>query len=122
MSDDDSDCSAVVQKDRVPRPGSTADLVVTLILLPVGFVLTAAVSMMALVAAALGAACTGSCSDSFVRTVRFVVAAAVWVPFFLSSGVAVVRLARHRRAAWVPVIGAVGVIAVTVIGLGVGRR
>ncbi|MHC2186220.1 hypothetical protein ACVLV4_001873 [Rathayibacter agropyri] len=121
MSDDELRRSATVQKDRVPRPGSTADLVVTLILLPLGFVLTATLSLMAFVAAMLSSLYGGSSSHPSATTVTFVVAAAVWVPFLLASVVSVVRLARRRSAAWVPVIGAGGTIAVTVIGAAVGR-
>lgn len=122
VSDDELRRSATrVQKDRGPRPGSTADLVVTLILLPLGFVLTAALSLMAFVAAMLSSLYGGSSSHPSATTVTFVVAAAVWVPFLLASVVSVVRLARRRSAAWVPVIGAGGTIAVAVIGAAVGR-
>lgn len=94
---------------------------VTLILLPLGFVLTAALSLMAFVAAMLSSLYGGSSSHPSAMTVTFVVAAAVWVPFLLASVVSVVRLARRRSAAWVPVIGAGGMIAVAVIGAAVGR-
>jgi uncharacterized BrkB/YihY/UPF0761 family membrane protein len=99
------------------RPVRTWDLVVTIILLVLSGVLAAIMSFFGFFLAMAGDSCGArDCNSDLIATGLMVAVALPWIVLIVEAVVAIVLLVRRRLAFWVPLVGAVLIIASWPIG------
>jgi uncharacterized BrkB/YihY/UPF0761 family membrane protein len=99
------------------RPVRTWDLVVTIILLVLDGVLAAIMSFFGFFLAMAGDSCGArDCNSDLIATGLMVAVALPWILLVVVAVVAIVLLVRRRLAFWVPLVGAVLIIASWPIG------
>jgi uncharacterized BrkB/YihY/UPF0761 family membrane protein len=99
------------------RPMRTWDLVVTIVLLVLSGVLAAIMSFFGFFLAMAGDSCGArDCNSDLIATGLMVAVALPWILLVVVAVVAIVLLVRRRLAFWVPLVGAVLIIASWPIG------
>lgn len=99
------------------RPMRTWDLVVTIVLLVLSGVLAAIMSFFGFFLAMAGDSCGArDCNSDLIATGLMVAVALPWLVLILVAIVAIVLLVKRRLAFWVPLVGAVLIIASWPIG------
>jgi uncharacterized BrkB/YihY/UPF0761 family membrane protein len=99
------------------RPVRTWDLVVTIILLVLSGVLAAIMSFFGFFLAMAGDSCGArDCNSDLIATGLMVAVALPWIVLIVVAVVAIVLLVTRRLAFWVPLVGAVLIIASWPIG------